>query len=71
MLCDADDGRAAGGFDHILANHGHFIDAQGWLDLHEQLMQQAKVSTSDSRDCGNSLAVGEVSLIQGEARLLQ
>ena len=68
-LGDADDERAAGGFDDIVRDDREAVDLEDAFDLHEEAVQEPEVAASDAGDGGDGLAVGEVSVIESQAEL--
>jgi hypothetical protein len=69
-LCGvADDDGAAGCFDDVAGDYGEVVDAQDAFDLDEQPVKEPEVAAGDAGDGGDGLAVGEVSVVQGEAEV--
>ncbi len=63
-LCDTYDEGAAGGFDDIVRDYGHFVDLHNPLDLREQPVEEGEIAAGDPGDCRDRLYIGEICVVE-------
>lgn len=59
---------AAGGFNDVVRDYGHFVDLHGSLDLREQPAQEAEIAAGNPGDCRDRLYAGEICVIEFDAK---